>query len=160
MKHTLKSLLITSVLTVPSIFASGDALSKQDEERIVGAQTAVTEDVVITSRPKETEAMLLSYCDLADATAFGIIYAAWIMKLLGPEFKGTAVALFELAANHPSATHYEIKHIARNMSDMGFYKRAKALQERAVVKKLEEREALQKFVAEKKLREAAQKNEN
>lgn len=56
-----------------------------------------------------------------------------------------AVGLYELAAKKPGATHYQIRHIARNMRDLGFEERAKDLLKRA---------------AAKESQESAQKNEN
>ncbi|QOL20417.1 hypothetical protein [Candidatus Bodocaedibacter vickermanii] len=142
MAHTFKSLLITSVLTLPSIFAANEL----DVVAAAGAHSAGVAAVPVAALPgttpeglrKEGNELFKSgqrdraaelfekSANLSDATPIDIRQAAFGMRGLGSDFHDRTAALYEKSANHPSATQLDRKMAVVALIHLGvdFYARA------------------------------------
>ncbi|QOL20416.1 hypothetical protein [Candidatus Bodocaedibacter vickermanii] len=149
MTHTFKSLLITTVLTLPSAFgaaelhvtaaAAGPHSAEIAAVAVARHLVATPEgmrrkvDQLVRSGQKEKAVELLEeFANHPDATLKDIRSAGWSISILGGGDE-KAVVLFERAANHPDATPEYIFDAASGMYDLGpsFYLRVAELLEKS-----------------------------
>ncbi len=114
MNHTLKSLLITSMLTIPTVFASHDSLlATNSDTHPAAAATALGQPTLV----QQTDVPAL----IKEADRLRNLKTSTMDSAEEIQIHTASVAFYEQAANHPDATLVNIRLTADKESNLGDY---------------------------------------